>query len=424
MATGSGKTRTALICATRCPGLRFLAISVPRRALVEQWAEELAKNTSFTNPVLVYESSARWQEDLFNRLRALRRARVQTTVVAIGTMHSMSGARFLSVIADAEIPDGRLMIVDEVHNVGAPTFRRVLNDSFEWRLGLSATPARYFDEEGTNAIESFFNRTVFVYDMRHALADGHLCPYNYYVYPAHLTDAEYAEWMRLTTRITQLRGSQLSALTHQTGNTIDADDDQVKQLLFRRARLLKKCPAKLDALRTALDDHPMHRGLIYCADNEQLQAVESVLSERQLVHLTYTAATPKEERQSALQALGAGHIPLILAIDCLDEGVDVPTVDEAVILASSTNKRQFIQRRGRILRNATGKDQATLVDVVALPPESAGKEARKMLHGELSRIKEMAELADNRYEVLQSVKKCAEAYGVLLTELLTGEGDG
>jgi superfamily II DNA or RNA helicase len=178
------------------------------------------------------------------------------------------------------------------------------------------------------------------------------------------------------------------------------------------------------ALEAVLDDHPMRRGLIYCADNNQLDKVTALLHRRKTLHLQYTANSSSRQRRAALLSLAAGHIPIIVAIDCLDEGVDVPSVDQAIIIASSSNKRQFIQRRGRILRRSAGKGTATLIDVVALPPVSAGRDARRMLNGELARAKEMAELAVNKYDALRRLKECTEPYGVYLTELLSGEGDG
>jgi superfamily II DNA or RNA helicase len=345
-------------------------------------------------------------------------------VVVVGTLASISGQRFESVLADGGFPERSLLIVDEVHNAGAPTYCRTLREGFGWRLGLSATPTRHFDEEGTAMLRSYFGSTVYSYDMRRALADGHLCPYRYYVYPAHLNVDEYEEYMLLTRRLIQLRGEGTADLSVRTDNRMDGDSAAIDQLLFRRARILKKCESKISALQEALDEHSMRRGLIYCADTDQLTNVCSVLERRQQVFLTYTAATPSESRRAALTALGSGHVPILVAIDCLDEGVDVPTVDQAIILASSSNKRQFIQRRGRILRRAPGKTIATLVDVVAIPPVTAGQEAKHMLGGELARAKEMAELASNKYDVLRRLKACTEQYGVYLTQLLSGEGNG
>ena len=424
MATGSGKTTTALAAAERCPNLALLVISVPKAALVDQWAKEVLEYPKFQQPILVYDSATNWQERLFRRLRGIRQADKLNPVIVIGTMHSISNDRFNSVMIDAHVKGNMLLIVDEVHNVGARSFRKVLREEYVWRLGLSATPVRHFDEEGTGVINSYFGGTIYVYDMRKALGDGKLCPYKYYVYPANLTEAEHEEYQNLTQLITKLRHDYASEdVSYQSHNSFDGDSDEVKSLLFRRARILKKCEAKAKALTEALEEHPIKRGLIYCADEDQLVRMAAVLREMGIQHLTYTSKTPKDTRCETLEALDRGHISALLAIDCLDEGVDIPTVDHAIILASSTNKRQFIQRRGRILRQALGKNLATLVDIIALPPRTMGSEAKKILKGELARAKEMAELSYNKHQALNHIKEITEQYGVLMIELMTGEGD-
>ena len=425
MATGSGKTRAALSAAERCPDLRLLVVAVPRKALVEQWSSELGKHTQLPTPVLVYDDASKWQETLFTKLRAMRRPSDSRPVIVVGTIHSLSGSRFWSVMDDASFSGNALLIADEVHNIGAPSFRHALRDDFCWRLGLSATPVRHFDEEGTDAIQTYFEGTVYVFDMRSALRDGRLCPYRYHVYPAHLSDDEYEEYRFLTARILQHRGlDSATDVTLQSHNSLDGDSEEVKRLLFRRARVLKKCEGKAAALQRALEEHPLKRGLVYCADNDQMSEMAAVLQQLHILYLTYTAITPTDQRARTLESLAQGHVPALLAIDCLDEGVDVPSVNQAVIVASSSNKRQFIQRRGRILRRSPDKAYATLMDIIALPPLSVGREAKKMLNGELARAKEMAELAENKYDALNHIQAFAEQYGVLITELLTGEGDG
>lgn len=424
MATGSGKTLTALVAAQRCQDLQFLVIAVPSHALVEQWVEEVQTQFESAKIVAVYGQSQLWQDRLFGQLRASRRKPASRMVIAIGTLKSLASDRFDSVLTDAKPPGHTLLIVDEAHNAGAPTYRRVLRDDYTWRLGLSATPARHFDEEGSQVLQSYFGSTVFTYSLRQALKDERLCPYRYLVYPAHLTEAEFHEYSQLTRQIISNRTPSGQRVTRQTDNRLDGDPDKVKKLLIRRARILKKCGAKMEALDAALDVLPTGRGLVYCADQDQLAAATQVLKRRQILFLTYTSGTPDTERRAALGDLARGSVPWIVAIDCLDEGVDVPAVEQAILLASSSNKRQFVQRRGRILRQAVGKKLAILVDIIALPPVTESESARWMLNGELARVREMAELAENREEALLVVKRCADPYGVSMTELLSGEGDG
>lgn len=425
MATGSGKTLTALAAAERCSELGLVVIAVPRANLVEQWDAEIRAKSSLPKPMLAYESSASWQERLFTRLRACQGESSGGAVTVVGTMASLSGERFSSVLDDAGLASPSLLIVDEVHNAGAPTYRRILDNRYSWRLGLSATPARHFDEEGTDVIYRYFDRLVYDYDLGRALRDELLCPYRYHVYPAPLSEDEYGKYRALTQRILQHRRSDSdAALTFQSNNVMDQDSQLVRSLLIQRSRILKRCAHKREALRALLDEHELRRALIYCADNEQLGDMHGILLEHEIQHATYTANTPKEKRQHALDAIASGHVPCLLAIDCLDEGVDVPVLDMAIILASSSNKRQFIQRRGRVLRRAVGKKRAMLIDVIAVPPVTVGPEARSLLNGEIARAKEMALLAENRHEAILHLKEFTGQYGVRLTELLSGEGNG
>lgn len=420
MATGSGKTLTALSAVEKCVDAKLVVIAVPRANLVEQWRDEMREHTALPEPILVFDSTARWQDRLFDSLRARRAEGWKRPVVVVGTLASLSGRAFESVLEDAGWPHPLLLVADEMHNAGAPVYRRVLRDEYDWRMGLSATPARHFDEPGTDLLLSYFDGVVYEYGLGQALADGFLSPYRYYVYAAELEMSEYTLYGELSDRIVRLRHSLESSISREGIAEWHGDSDEVQQLLFRRARILKKCTSKTAVVRTTLQEHPPKRTLIYCGDNEQLQDVSRILTQLQVLHTTYVAQTPSDVRRRALEALERGHVPAIVAIDCLDEGVDVPAVDTAIILASSTNRRQFIQRRGRVLRLAPGKKLATLVDLIAVPPIAAGEAGRSMLRGELSRVKDMAELAENRLEALLQVEAITGRYGVLMSELLSG----
>ena len=148
------------------------------------------------------------------------------------------------------------------------------------------------------------------------------------------------------------------------------------------------------------------------------------MNRNNVMHLQYTSHTTPTARKKALELLKKSEIAALLAIDCLDEGVNIPDVDMAIILASSSNKRQFIQRRGRILRNSEGKKLSKLIDVITVPPASKGPESKSLLLGELARAKEMAELAENHYQAINTIGEQTAKYGVMITELLSGEDDG
>jgi len=422
MATGSGKTITSVRAATECGNLKFLVIGVPRLALVDQWENELLRKTSCQEVIRVCESSQAWQEPLFSRLLTINQK--PEPLIIVGTLSSLSGDKFLSVINRADIPKESLLIIDEVHNAGAPKNQRSLSEKFAYRLGLSATPERHYDEEGSKFIEEYFDGIVYNYGLKQALADGHLCPYKYYLYFAEMTESEYQEFTELTQRIIQHRGIAQNSLTYATDNKIDGDSPDVTPLLVKRARILKKCSTKEKIFKKIIEDHPLKKGLVYCTDHDQLEEIGRIMNRNNVMHLQYTSHTKPPARKRALELLKKSEISALLAIDCLDEGVDIPDVDMAIILASSSNKRQFIQRRGRILRKSAVKKFAQLVDVITVPPASRGPEAKNMLLGELTRAKEMAELAENRYQAIHSLAQQTEKYGVMITELLPGEDDG
>ena len=422
MATGSGKTITSVRAATKCEGIKFLVVGVPRLALVDQWENVLLQNTSCQEIIRVCESSQNWQEPLFSRLLTISQR--SEPLVIVGTLSSLSGEKFLRIISELNIPRESLLVVDEVHNAGSPKNQKSLSEKFTWRLGLSATPARHYDEEGSQFIEEYFDGIVYNYGLKQALADGHLCPYKYYLYFAEMTECEYQEFTDLTQRIIQIRGMNQNSITYATDNNIDSDSPDVTPLLVKRARILKKSLTKEAIFKEILQEHHLQKGLVYCTDHDQLEEMGGIMNRNNVMHLQYTSHTTPTARKKALELLKKSEISALLAIDCLDEGVDVPDVDMAIILASSSNKRQFIQRRGRILRKSEGKDFAKLIDVITVPPASQGSEAKDMLSGELTRAKEMADLAENRYQAIHSLAQQTKKYGVMITELLSGEDDG
>ncbi len=409
MATGSGKTRTALQAALRCKNLSLIVISVPYNVLIDQWSSELNKSGfSGAQIIRTAESTEDWRKSLFQRLYSVRDKRSDAPpLIVIGTVKSLSGSVFSGILEDAGRPADSLLIVDEVHHSGAPTFQTSLHSFFSYRLGLSATPARYFDEEGTDFLLNYFDGIVYNYEMAHALHDGFLCPYEYHVYPAHLNDDEYEKYLALTQRIAQM-------LTHNIPN----NEEILRRLYGRRADILKKCQSKLETLRMILEQHHLQKTIIYCSETTQLDEVSGILNEKKLRFLTYTSQISQANRREVMGDFASGFVPILAAINCLDEGVDIPDVREAIILASTSNNLQFIQRRGRILRKSPVKNRAVLIDILALPPENSDNEAKLMLRGELTRIKEMARLAENRHEALRQVRDYAARYGVFLTELL------
>jgi DNA phosphorothioation system restriction enzyme len=403
MATGSGKTITALAIATELYqkiGLQVLLIVCPYRHLVTQWARE-CQNFNL-EPLLAFETVRNWQSQLSTALYNIHSGN-QPFLTIITTNATLIGEGLQSQIK--YFPAKTLIIGDEAHNLGSPRLEQSLPRNIGLRLALSATPERYFDEQGTEVLFDYFGPVLQPeLTLADAMRQGALVRYLYYPVLVELTEAETTAYAKLTKRI----GWAL----------MDEEDfennDTVTSLLMQRARLIGAAANKLEALRQIMVNRlDTSHTLFYCGDGaiegslsqesqHQIAAVTRLLGAELGYRInTYTAETPLAEREELRRQFETGQLQGLVAIRCLDEGVDIPAVQTAVILASTGNPRQFIQRRGRILRPHPGKQRATLFDTIVLPPD-LGRDTieveRNLLKKELRRFLEFADLADNAGE--------------------------
>lgn len=407
MATGAGKTITGLACAASIKNLDLIVIGAPTNEIVQQWVNELANRTTFRIPLVAMGSAELWMEPLFRKLRLMRSGQLpleRLPVVIIGSYSELSKSRLANLISDAGgLPEKSLLIADEVHTTGATVYRRILRDDFRYRLGLSATPVRPYDEEGTEYVLEYFGSVVYEFTLEQAIAAGILCEYDYHVYITPLSESEYEIFKNLTAKI---------------GRLLNSDDDeaitQAKYLKIQRARLLKSAASKLTALHNILADHPPSRGMIYCADIEQATEVSRISAQRGFRVARYSSEDVN--RQHLLSEFARGNLDALVAVKCLDEGVDIPATDLAVILASDTSERQFIQRRGRVLRAAPKKSLAKVVDVVVVPP--LGDYPAELIDSEIRRVIQFAHTARNRTSLITKLGRELAPYGITLSDLL------
>lgn len=396
MATGSGKTIAALAIATELYqkiGLQVLLVICPYCHLVTQWARECEQFN--LEPILAFENAHHWQSQLATQLYTVRSGD-RPFVTIITTNSTLISARFQSQIK--YFPPKTLIIGDEAHNLGTLRLEESLPRSIGLRLALSATPERYFDEEGTENIFSYFGSVLQPeLTLAAAISFGALVPYLYYPVLVHLTETESQIYAKITQRIGW-------ALMECDGNF---KNDNVTALLMQRSRLVGAATQKLSALRQLMSTRRQtSHTLFYCGDGSieeteesQLDAVVRILG-REIGYRVnlYTAQTPISEREILRQQLESGQLQGLVAIRCLDEGVDIPAIQTAVILASSSNPRQFVQRRGRILRTYPGKSRATLFDFIVVPPDlerETWEVERNLLKKELRRFIEFANIAEN-----------------------------
>lgn len=403
MATGTGKTITALsaamVIARKYGSDRrplAIVIVVPSRDLVVQWSKEAQKFG--LSPLLCFHSRESWEATFRSMLAALVHG-ISPLFVGIATNATFSGDAFQSALRgyDGDV----LLIVDEVHNVGSPQLRGLLLDRYRFRLGLSATPERWFDDAGTAVLLDYFGAVVFSLGLAEAIRIGALTPYRYYVHPIRLADDEASSYIELTDKIRAATGMADS----DEGD--GPQDDYIKSLMIRRATIIATARNKIPALMTLVQsDVPQRHTLVYCGtgrfdadDPDSARNVEEIaarLNDQYLRAAPYTAHTSSDAREALTRGFVAGEIQYLVAMRCLDEGIDIPAIRRAYFLASTTNPKQFIQRRGRALRPYPGKERAEIHDFLTmLSPEVKEEYQRSILTRELRRVKLFAELAEN-----------------------------
>ena len=407
MATGAGKTITALAASVRvyeAANRLALIVIAPYQHLVEQWAET-ARGFGFS-PLLAYGSRKSWLDEWHNRI--LRFNAGDTNVISlITTYDTFCTEHFQASLARLKGPV--MLIADEAHHFGAEQRRRFYPEIITKRLALSATPERWHDTAGTAALMNYFGETVFRLTLAEAIELKILTPYDYFPVLVELTIEEMGTYRALSQRIGKLLAQKR-----------DKDDKALSMLLIQRANLLNTAENKIGALETLLPiASAVTHTLIYCAPGQIDVVMEKVGFERRIMAHRFTAREDAKTRQKLLNQFASGELQALAAIRCLDEGVDVPSTRTAYLLASSSNPREFIQRRGRVLRRAPGKDHATLYDLITVPPqpetldEDSLRAERSLLRRELRRFQEFASSARNAATAYAVIWDLAKQFDVL-----------
>ena len=406
MATGTGKTRTAKACieSSLTLGSLLTVVVVPYQHIGDQWSKELKEHKQ----IIISDN---WRKKLSEARAdvALGRILNLTIIVVKNTAGSKDFTSALELISQEFT--NTLIIGDEVHWLGARDFQSSLIEFANFRLGLSATPVRYFDEEGTDLLIKYFGGSVYKLTIKEALkitdeqGQSILCPYEYNPKFVSLTKSELEDYRELTGKINKLSFMQ-------------DDYDVAKQLTLlrnERSGIAKKASSKIPAFLKLIDElpKPLKQCIVYCADKSQLQQVAEIMHELKIdtQQITGDESTSKSEkwggmneREFILKNFASEKLGVLLAIRCLDEGVDIPSARLGIILASSGNPKEFIQRRGRLMRFFKDKEKATIYDFCVLPMSKDDPvNDLHLVKVELDRISEFADDAINRLEVLTMV---------------------
>ena len=408
-ATGSGKTFTAL-CAMN-DGFRrgdVPLVLVPSDLLLQQWEGEIRKSFADAGLQLLVcgGGHADWREGA--RLRSWTRAPSggQRPRAVLSTLQTAASSTFMGLCSGGT---HLFMIADEAHRMGALGARRLFELNTGARLGLSATPRRAGDPEGTAAILAYFEGIVPPpFTLEDAIRSGALTPYAYNAHAIRLEPDEQAQWLETTETL-----RKLYARSKGDGEGAPALQARIKLLLIRRARLVKSARRKVATSVEVLTQHyrPGQRWIVYCDDQDQLAQVKNALRESGLSEVYEYHSAMLGDRTRTLEMFNVRG-GIVVSIRCLDEGIDIPAVSHALILASSRNPREFIQRRGRVLRRSPGKALAYLHDVIVTPvsrEDDAG--TGSILQGELARAIQFGASAINP-ACVADLRRMAAEFGI------------
>lgn len=381
-ATGSGKTYTALMAMRQHIERGHPAIVVvPSRLLLNQWAQEIEDELPEAALLLAGGGNNAWR--IPQRLKGMTAPdSASGGRIVLATMQTASMSSFRNEIIGG---DHLLLVADEVHQVGSPQHSLIMMVDAGSRLGLSATPIRYGDPEGTKQIFEYFEGVVPPpMTLPDAIKAGRLVSYEYCPHPVNLTAEEADEWRTYTEKIRREIAWREpdEAGVHQLS-------PRTKMLLIQRSRIAKKASTKVRLACSVLKEH-FEKGqswLVYCEDADQLSQVLAALRQEGMNPVEYHSQM--EGDRAATMSWFRSFGGILVSIRCLDEGVDIPDVSHALILASSQNPRQFIQRRGRVLRRAPGKQTAVVHDAIVVPISAAEEpEQVSLLKSELARAVE------------------------------------
>ena len=436
MATGTGKTLTALGAiaklSEKLQDKLGVVIVCPFQHLVEQWVEDIKKFNM--KPIIGFSSSPqkKWKDRLKLAISKLNYDDSNNFFCFICTNATFSNKEVQKLLQKSK--KSLLLVIDEAHNFGAISIRKLLIEKYNYRLALSATFDRYMDKEGTSELYNFFEKKVIEYSLKKAIEEKMLTPYYYYPIVVYLTEVELDSYNELSKKI-----KKESRIDEEGKVTLS---ELGKILILKRARIIAGAFNKIGILKKNLEKYKEEKNiLVYCgatnilseeadfsntdiSDTKQIDCVQQMMyQELGMKVAKFTANESIKERLKIKESfVSKDGIQAIVAIKCLDEGVNIPGIKTAFILASTTNPKEYIQRRGRVLRKAEGKEYAEIYDFITLPRHlnEAKVLSKKKLEYDISlvarevrRMKEFSNLSKNNMSCKKLIMDIEEIYGNL-----------
>lgn len=420
MATGTGKTITALYLVSKLYnkfGKLAVIIVCPYQHLVNQWNE--GAKAFRMKSILCFGSKNKWKERLREEINSFN-MKVVSYISIITTNTTFCTDNFQDMIKDIRQPI--ILVFDEVHHIGTDNFKRFMPENIKFKLGLSATPIRWYDDKGNKIIEDYFKGIIYKFPLEKAIGEF-LTPYFYYPHVVYLTDEECKEYYKLSSKIGRFLVDKDSETEYLFLDKI------VRMLLIRRARLIGRAENKIVKLKSCLKGKENTKyNLFYVGDGKignerQIKKVIKMLGDELSMKVSgFTSKENKKERLQILKSYESGNLQGLVAIKCLDEGVNIPLIQTAYILASSRNPREFIQRRGRVLRKHPMKKYSNIHDFIVIPKDIKNLACletnifnmeRKLVKKELLRVDEFSKMAINGLQAQNALLQIKEAYNLL-----------
>ena len=440
MATGTGKTLTALNCLLneyKNEKSYKAIILVPTLELVEQWKKE-CEQFNYSN-IITVSSKDKWKDKLsfYNTLSRIN----NPSFIVVATYASFVKDKFQNFFRN--LPKKTIFIADEVHNIGAPNISKLLPKiHLEKRIGLSATPNRIYDDAGNISIDSFFDDKepyTYNFSMQKAIEEEYLCKYYYYPHVVSLTEYEFEKYREISKKLAKF----IDPVTKSFKKC-----KEVEILLLKRKRIIHKAENKLPKFKEIINQEFIKRGnlkytLIYTPEgvlenNDNILQDNYVENEEDIylidqytkvvTDIDYSIMARKftsktKNRKSVIKQFSESELHVLTSMKCLDEGVDVPRAELAIFCASTGNPRQFIQRRGRVLRKSKGKQFAYIHDLVVIPKLDMDKNdetfntERSFILNEMRRVENFFSLAINKAEVYEKLSEICMHYNISLYDI-------
>lgn len=406
MATGTGKTRTAIGCLLKKledNEVLLTIVATPQNTLSRQWKDDFVKlNIALDYNAIIDGSVSKWPKRLELLLLDLNEKRIKTAIV-FTTHATASDPKFVDVILKNKFKTKILFIADEVHATGSAKQRDALLPEYDYRIGLSATPERMFDEGGTSLIRNYFGDKSFEFTIADALSTINpltgrpfLNHFTYHPIFVELTPSENKQFNKYSQQIAILKAQD------------EYDPDDLQKLYDRRAAVSKNADGKYDALSKLFDQLIPESTVdtILFVSDKQIKGAFDILSEK---HIKRAKITEREsaskvvnidgdtERQEIISQFNQRQLQVLVGIKCLDEGIDIPNARIAILMSNSTNPREFVQRVGRVIRQAPDKKPSMIYDFIAFSDSATG-----LLEKEAKRAQLIAINADNYSEVREA----------------------